>query len=113
MRLAVLTVLIAALTACAGAASCDLREATISDPEPRCQERTGAQGTPLFSAFCDPLGGEGINGECPDREDIVGGCRTASVGGDVTDWYYPPETPETVQASCDEDDATYIPASDA
>ncbi len=110
MRLILVATAIAVLSACAGAASCDLREATLSDPEPRCQERTGTQGTPLFSAFCDPIGGEGINGECPDQDQIVAGCRETIIGGDVTDWYYPPETEETVQLKCDEDDYTFVEA---
>lgn len=110
MRLVVLALGIGLLSACAAAAGCDLRNATISDPEPRCQERTGAQGTPLFAAFCDPLGGEGVQGGCPDRDQIVGGCMDASLGGDIIDWYYPPETVESVQATCEADGDEFVDA---
>jgi hypothetical protein len=89
-----------------GEASCDLRAA--EPDEPRCQERTGIQGTPAFSAFCDPLGGEGINGPCPDEDQIVAGCKSAAPAGAVIDWYYEPMTREAIALACSDDDAELV-----
>lgn len=110
MRLAVLAVTIAILAACGGGASCDLREA--EDP-PRCQQRTGVQGTPLFSEFCDPIGGTGVTGGCPDPDLIVGGCKQGSVGGEIIDWYYEPVTEDEVRTICEEEDDEFVPGSEA
>jgi hypothetical protein len=110
VRLALIAVAVAVLAACAGGASCDLREA---DDPPRCQERTGLQGTPLFSEFCDPVGGTGVNGGCPDADQIVGGCRQTSVGGEIIDWYYAPVTEDEVRATCGDEGTTFVDASEA
>lgn len=82
---------------------CDLRED--DDLEPRCQERTGLQGLPVFGATCDAIGGVSLEGGCP-REGIVLGCVIGSeAGGEVIDWYYEPMTREAVEAECEREDA--------
>lgn len=100
--LALSLALLPSLSACSsGGASCDLRAA--EPDEPRCQQRTGFQGTPLFAEFCDPLGGTGVNGPCPDEDQIVAGCKTNAITGNVIDWYYEPMTREQISLICSTD----------
>lgn len=89
------------LAGCGGGegSGCDLREE--DDLEPRCQERTGLQGLPVYAATCDAVGGVSLDGGCP-REGIVLGCVLGSeASGEVIDWYYEPMTREAVEAECE------------
>lgn len=91
--------LLAGCGALDSATGCDFREAATS-PEPRCQERTGLQATG-FDVTCEGIGGVAVDGGCP-TEGIVAGCDITAAGtsGEVIDWYYAPETVETVTADC-------------
>ncbi|MES2641273.1 MAG: hypothetical protein V4850_17415 [Myxococcota bacterium] len=82
------------------AIGCDFREGSSNDPEPRCQERTGVQATG-FDVTCEGIGAIPVEGGCP-TEGIVAGCDITAAGttGEVIDWYYAPETLETVTANC-------------
>lgn len=83
--------------------SCDFR----GSGEDRCQERSGIQGNPLFGSTCETVGGVEAEGECPDADQIVGGCLVSGGGDDVIDWYYAPMTVEEIQTLCDENGETY------
>jgi hypothetical protein len=97
-----------ALSACkiGGTTSCDFRVG--DDPEDRCQERNGVQGGAAFAGTCDAVGGESAKGECPDPDQIVGGCKIGELSGEVIDWYYAPKTLEEVQAICEDDDGELV-----
>ena len=86
---------------------CDFREGSVNGPEPRCQERTGLQGLPVFGATCEALQGTAIDGGCP-REGAVAGCIIGSGGGDVIDWYYAPTTREEAEIKCVDDDGELV-----
>ena len=89
----------------AGTIGCDLRvDSAANGYEDRCQERTGVQGNALFGGFCDVLGGDPIDGGCPD-DGKVAGCdiSEAGVGGSVIDWYYEPMTRDEVEGECAEE----------
>ena len=93
------------LAACGAdtATGCDFRDQDTGDA--RCQERTGTQ-APGFDSMCEALGDTVVEGGC-DLTGAVAGCTDSIAGGAVTDWYYPPETVETVTARC-EDDGTEL-----
>ena len=98
-----------ALSACGiggGSASCDFRQATNS--EPRCQERVNTVSAETFKAACEPSGGKGADGVCP-REGIVAGCMIGKQGdgSEVIDWFYAPETEESVRTDCDRDSGEF------
>lgn len=97
-----LSFIVVSSVGCAEAVGCDFREGGPGDPEPRCQERRGFQANG-FDAFCSGLGATPVPGGCP-VEGIVGGCEQ----GDITDWYYEPETPETVAVLCADDELTPV-----
>lgn len=80
---------------------CDFRNGSLNGPEDRCQDRDGAQATG-FDAACEAAGGEVVDGGCP-TDGVVAGCELegGSAAGTVTDWYYGPETVESVTAECD------------
>ena len=90
------------------AVGCDFRDGSVNGPEPRCQERTGAQSAG-FDATCEALGGTAVDGGCPS-EGIVAGCdlSVAGTAGEVIDWYYDPKTVEEITTECTDDDATFI-----
>jgi hypothetical protein len=90
------------------ATGCDFRDGSVNGPEPRCQERTGAQSAG-FDAMCESLGGTAVDGGCP-TDGIVAGCdlSVAGTAGEIFDWYYAPETAETVAVTCDEDGAPVV-----
>lgn len=90
------------LLACAPpSVGCDFRDGGANGPENRCQERTGAQAAG-FSQMCSTLSGEPVDGGCP-MDGVVAGCSDGSVpAGEVIDWYYAPETLETVTAECED-----------
>lgn len=77
---------------------CDFRDGSANGPEPRCQERSGLQGNLAFQETCETLGGELVDGGCPDEDQIVFGCE---LGADVVDWYYPPKTAADADQDCD------------
>ena len=92
-----------ALTGCfGGAIACDFRE-----EHDRCQERTGIQAAnPLaFEGTCATAGGTYRDDGCPD-EGRVAGCE---IGADVIDWYYAPESVESVTAECEGDGTLVLP----
>jgi hypothetical protein len=85
--------------------SCDFRDSG----ELRCQERNGLQGGSAFGSTCSAVGGVEASGECPDADQIVGGCRLGgAVSGEVIDWYYAPATAEEIQEICVDDDGEYV-----
>lgn len=90
--------LLATLPACGGDFSdivgCDFR-----DDDARCQDRTDLQANG-FSEMCEVSGGVVVDEGCP-MDGVVAGCTSALPGGDVTDWFYAPETLETVTAACE------------
>ncbi|MDP2306747.1 MAG: hypothetical protein Q8P18_12050 [Pseudomonadota bacterium] len=87
-----------------GGTGCDFRD---QDPgDARCQERLGTQATG-FDAACEGLGDTVIEGGC-DLTGAIAGCSTTIAGGTITDWYYAPETLETVTATCADDDAELV-----
>jgi hypothetical protein len=102
------------LTSCgiiAGDTGCDLRtESAVNGFEDRCQERTGFQGNAIFGGFCDVLGGDPLDGGCPDEGKVLGCDISAGVdaGGKVIDWYYEPVTREEVEADCADDDGEVV-----
>ncbi len=99
---AVLT-LLSSLVGCGGVggSGCDFREGSVNGPEPRCQERTGLQGLPVFGATCEALDALSIEGGCP-REGAVVGCVIGSEpSGEVIDWYYAPKTREEAELDCE------------
>lgn len=87
-----------------GAVGCDFREGSLNGPEDRCQERTGLQAA-TFDAACEASGGVPVDGGCP-MDGVVAGCLLNGSGanGDVIDWYYAPETVESVTSSCGSSD---------
>ncbi|MFN7146828.1 MAG: hypothetical protein ACK4YP_23845 [Myxococcota bacterium] len=105
MRALLALSLLAALPACGvggDTIGCDFRQ----DDDPRCQDRTGLQSNG-FDVACEASGGVVIDGGCP-TDGSVAGCTSALPGGDVTDWYYAPETLETVTATCESDGAALV-----
>lgn len=79
--------------ACGGhAIGCDFREA-----KHRCQERSGIQAANslAYQGICKAAQGTYLSDGCP-AADRVGGCKVDG-SNDVIDWYYAPETAETVQ----------------
>jgi hypothetical protein len=96
---------LATVIACDGVVvGCDFRGDSVNGPEPRCQERSqlGAFG---FAESCGVAGGEALEGGCP-TEGIVAGCNIGAQGdgSPVIDWYYAPETVESVQIECGNDE---------
>lgn len=88
---------------------CDFRDGSANGPEPRCQQRDGADAA-AFAGSCEALGGEVIDGGC-DTTGSVGGCE---ISGDnplttVIDFYYPPLTAADAQAECAEDGGEWAP----
>jgi hypothetical protein len=87
-------------------AFCDLR----GSGEARCQERLNSVSAETFKGTCGTAdGGRAADGACP-REDRVGGCDLGKQGDGSTlhDWYYPPETRETVLQHCAVADAGFL-----
>lgn len=92
---------------------CDFR--TSENPEDRCQERSnnipggGRLAQETFKETCEAVLGDGRDGACP-RDDVVAGCDITATGSgeDVIDWYYEPETLESVQTACDNDGGTVV-----
>lgn len=101
MRVVLLLVPLATLAGCVPdiATGCDFREGSLNGPEDRCQERTGVQASG-FDAACEASGGVVVDGGCP-MDGVVAGCTTAASGGEITDWYYAPETLESVTEECE------------
>ena len=98
--LALLVVVVASLSsACGSATGCDLRP-----DEDRCQDRLGFQQFG-FGPFCDGIGGQSVEGGCPDEGKVLG-CDTGT--GEVIDWYYEPTTREEAEAACADEDGTAI-----
>ncbi len=109
MRILILTVCLAFLTACPSSGEstyhCDFRTATTGQ-EDRCQERSvdalvGATSEQSFLDTCDTSQGVSSSGPC-GTDGIVGGCLYDDNGGleTVTDWYYTPMTLADVEAEC-------------
>ncbi|MFN7130814.1 MAG: hypothetical protein ACK4N5_01950 [Myxococcales bacterium] len=90
---------------------CDLRNATVAGPTPRCQERVNTRKEPaeLFKQTCNGIGGKPGDGPCP-REGIIGGCFISKQGdgSDINDWYYPPRTVEEGKKACADDNGTWL-----
>lgn len=103
------------LTGCGDGATyhCDFQ--TAEDPEARCQERqarvvgSGAITSEAFIQTCELVQGSGADGPCPS-EGIVAGCDITAPGSGetVVDWYYAPETRESVEADCASDGGDLI-----
>lgn len=110
MRLILLALSLLTASACdfGLASGCDLRNATLASPEPRCQERSGLSSA-AFGAFCDGLGGEKVKGGC-DTEGIVAGCDIGAQGDGtrVIDWYYAPTTEDEVADNCADDEGEVV-----
>lgn len=91
-------------TACGGpAVGCDFREEDDEWGDARCQERSGFS-TPAFMQLCEVSGGKVVEGGCP-TEGIVAGCNQGMQGDGtaVIDWYYAPETVESVTLICEDE----------
>ena len=78
-------------------AFCDLRPTG----EARCQERLTSVSAETFKGTCATAGGVSGDGECPKGE-LVGGCDlgTQGDGAKLHDWYYPPNTHDSVMELC-------------
>ncbi|MBX3274007.1 MAG: hypothetical protein KF729_27325 [Sandaracinaceae bacterium] len=89
-------VLLVPLAGCFGSSpiACDFRAA-----RNRCQERSGVQAAnpAAYQATCEASGGSYRSGGCPP-DGMVAGC---DLGSEVVDWYYAPETLESVTAVCE------------
>lgn len=85
------------------AIGCDFRNRG-DNPEPRCQERSGIQASEVFGATCDSLGGESLDGGCPEAG-LVAGCE---IGDDVVDWYYEPFTTAEIQQRCADEGSSFV-----
>lgn len=100
LTLSLLLPLCLLIGACGGhAIGCDYRET-----KHRCQERTGIQAANpyAFEGICKAAQGTYLGDGCPTT-DRVGGCKVDG-SNDVIDWYYAPETAETVQSGkCGDD----------
>ena len=102
-------------TACGGGDTYHCDFVNSEDPEPRCQERTALVASPggltseAFQATCETARGDGGDGPCPTAG-IVAGCDVTSTGSgeQVVDWYYAPETAETIAAACAEDGGVVV-----
>ncbi len=85
-----------------------------ADPEPRCQERTtkvadGGVSTAAFQELCSTAQGDPGDGPCPTADQVLGcDITSAGAGETVVDWYYPPETAETAEAKCTDDDGQVL-----
>jgi hypothetical protein len=77
-------------------ASCDFRPV-----EPRCQEKLHSVASETFKGTCAGAMFKASDGRCP-TEGRVAGCdlRNQGDGSVVHDWYYPPETAESVAQIC-------------
>ncbi|MCB9672691.1 MAG: hypothetical protein H6734_24655 [Alphaproteobacteria bacterium] len=107
MRILSLTVVFVSLLACGGSEPyhCDFR--TGDSAEPRCQERAARVASPgvseaAFQQTCELVQATSGDGACP-LDGAVAGCDvTFAAGGEtVVDWYYAPETVESVTETCD------------
>ncbi len=89
------------------AAHCDLRESI--EPRDYCQEWRGLLDTPgsdvTATATCESLQSDFQKTECPDTDDIVGGCYIGDLGDGSSSywWYYGSQglSAEDVQLGCE------------
>lgn len=98
-------VILASLVLASGCntASCDLRDGSVNGPEPRCQERDAFQAIGSVFGFCEALGGDSVDGTCPDKDEQVLSCRLSQFAGSVVDVYYQPLTRQEAEAECEQD----------
>jgi len=77
-------------------ASCDFRPI-----QPRCQEKRDTVSAEVFKGTCAGAMWHASDGECP-KDGQVGGCNLGKQGdgSTVIDWYYPPETAQSVAVMC-------------
>lgn len=107
MRLLVLLTAASLLAGC-GTVSCDLREGSANGAEPRCQERDAFQAIGDVFGFCTALGGERVDGTCPDPDQQVASCVLSQFAGSVTDVYYEPLSRDEAAQMCEEDDGELL-----
>lgn len=88
-------------------AHCDLRDGT--DPRDYCQEWRGLLDVPSSdvtpTALCESMGIDYTKTECPEPDDIVGGCYIGDLGDGSSSywWFYGSQglTTEDVQMECE------------